>query len=125
MSAWRKVPEELKVFIEEVMRPFACQKRIMFGCPAYFVNNNMFAGLHQESFLMRLSEADREEIKRHSDEIVPFEPMPGKIMKEYVVIPESLQGDRSFIRAWLQKSYDYTGSLPAKRKKERKGKTKE
>ena len=28
----------------------------MFGCPAYFTNGNLFAGVHQSSLMVRLPE---------------------------------------------------------------------
>ncbi len=36
----------------------------MFGCPAYFANGNMFAGVHQSSLMLRLPEDERAEVVR-------------------------------------------------------------
>ena len=33
----------------------------MFGSVTFFVNNNMFAGVHEDNVILRLSEADRQE----------------------------------------------------------------
>ncbi len=52
---WQKAPEELKVLLERVMTGIDCEKRSMFGYPAYFINQNMFAGLFQSAVFMRLS----------------------------------------------------------------------
>jgi len=52
---WIKAPEELKLLIEDLMAPVDCQKRPMFGYPAYFINGHMFAGLFQDKLFIRLS----------------------------------------------------------------------
>jgi TfoX/Sxy family transcriptional regulator of competence genes len=53
----------------------------MFGYPAVFVNGNLFAGLHQENFILRLSEAHRTALcSQHGAQL--FEPMPGRRMRE-------------------------------------------
>lgn len=93
-----------------------CEFRKMFGYPAYFKNGNMFAGLVGDMLFLRLSESDREEIMRLQPAIRPLEPRPGKVMKEYVVLPEDLYRDEKLFDAWLKRSYDYASSLPAKKK---------
>lgn len=80
---WKRVPAELSDFLEEALKSFDYQKKMMFGCPVYFINNNMFAGLHQDNFFIRLSETDREKVLTTYEGIRPFEPMKGRTMKEY------------------------------------------
>ena len=92
----------------------------MFGTPAYFVNNNMFAGAWQDVIILRLSPADREEIQRVSDEVVPFEPKEGQRMREYVAVPEPFASDRQEFSKWVSRSYDFAKALPPKEKKEKK-----
>lgn len=93
----------------------------MFGYPVYFVNNNMFTGTHQNNVFLRLSESNRKEILSENNEASPFEPVKGRIMKEYVVLPDSILKDSRGLRKWLNRSYDYLSSLPVK---ELKSKTK-
>ena len=62
----------------------------MFGCPVFFVNSNMFSGVFEDDIFIRLSEKDRKELFSKYDEAAPFEPMKGRKMKEYVVLPESI-----------------------------------
>jgi hypothetical protein len=45
-----------------------------------------------------------------------FEQMPGRPMKEYVVIPEWMLGDKFIINGWIEKSFEYTSGLPLKLK---------
>ena len=46
---------QLKAHIEDLMQDVDCEKRPMFGYPAYFINKNMFAGLFQDKLFLRLS----------------------------------------------------------------------
>ena len=107
-------------FLEDVLKPFDCEKRKMFGCPVYFVNNNMFAGVHGDTIMLRFSEDDRTELLETCDEAAPFEPMEGRIMKEYISLPESFSADRTSFNEWLNRSYRFVSSLPPKEKKKKK-----
>jgi len=114
---WKKASAELINLLEESMVNFRCDRKMMFGSPTFFVNNNMFAGVHQDTIIMRLSEQDRQEIQSRYDEAAPFEPMAGHIMKEYVALPESLSGNNDMLQEWLNRSYEYALSLPPKEPK--------
>ena len=114
--AWMKVPEQLKEFMDRKTAGLECEKKPMFGCPAYFVNRNMFAGAHEDKVMLRLSEADRDEIKARYDEVAAFEPMKGRPMREYVALPATVYDGEEF-DDWLRKSYEYASSLPPKAEK--------
>ena len=113
---WKKVPQKLIDFLEENIKPCACEQKKRFGCPAYFVKNNMFTGAHQESLFLRLNDKDRHDLLNENYKVLPFEPMPGRIMREYVVIPESLYSNSLLFKKWLEKSYAYVSILPEKTK---------
>jgi TfoX/Sxy family transcriptional regulator of competence genes len=113
-TAWKKVPPEMATFLDRALAGFACEKRSMFGCPVYFVNGNMFAGLHQDNLFVRLPANDQKELFKAYDEASVFEPMAGRPMKEYAVIPESLYSDAQEFPRWLNRSFDYVASLPKK-----------
>jgi TfoX/Sxy family transcriptional regulator of competence genes len=117
---WKKVSPEMCAILDEALKGYACDKRQMFGCPAYFVNNNMFAGVHQDSIILRLSEENRKKIAEVTDEVGPFEPMEGRPMKEYVAVPEPFASDRREFMKWLDRAYEYARALPPKEKKEKK-----
>ncbi len=114
---WKKVSPHLCRLLDKALVPYHAEKKQMFGCPAYFVNGNMFAGVHQDSLFVRLSAPDRQELFDTCDEAARFEPMAGRIMREYVVLPESLAGDPQQFDKWLQRSFRYVSSLPMKEKK--------
>jgi TfoX/Sxy family transcriptional regulator of competence genes len=117
MPAFTKPPAALvDVFQRAVADLPNVQSRQMFGYPAAFTKTQMFAGLFQDKMIVRLSDADRE-AARH-DGARPFEPMPGRPMREYVVVPDAVRASPSTLRAWLAKAHDYAASLAPKKKKE-------
>jgi TfoX/Sxy family transcriptional regulator of competence genes len=118
---WKKVSAEVSEILAEALAPFNCQRKQMFGCPCYFVNGNMFAGVHEDTLLIRLSAPDRVAIIAGNDEVSQFEPMEGRPMKEYVVLPPSIYGDGRLFHDWLDRSHKYASSLPPKKPKVGKG----
>jgi hypothetical protein len=61
---WIKPPEALKERIESLMQGVECEKRPMFGYPAYFINKNIFAGLFGDKVFLRLSPSYRKSSTR-------------------------------------------------------------
>ena len=111
---WKKAPQSLIALFEDVApRDAPVVRRTMFGYPAIFVQGNMFAGLHEERFVMRLPDEARTEFLALPG-AVPFEPMPGRPMKEYVVVPAELLSDPDALRGWLDRALAYALSLPPK-----------
>ena len=115
--AWKKASPELCELLEKAVQPFPYEKKMMFGCPAYFANGNMFTGVHGEGVIVRLAAVDRAEALSTYDEASVFEPMEGRPMKEYVLFPESVLGDEQLFRSWLERSLAFASSLPAKASK--------
>ena len=91
----------------------------MFGSVTFFVNNNMFSGVHEDTVILRLSEADRQEMISTYDEVAEFTPM-GRVMKEYVALPKNVCADKTVFGEWLDRSYRYAATLLPKEKKTRK-----
>ncbi|MGZ3512512.1 MAG: TfoX/Sxy family protein, partial [Thermodesulfobacteriota bacterium] len=90
--------------------------RKMFGYSCVFAKGNMFAGLHEAGMVLRLPEEQRDEFLRLKG-AKQFEPMPGRVMREYAVVPEVLLDSPERLRAWVEKSLAYISSLPAKPKR--------
>lgn len=111
---WRKSPRELiDRFIAETANLPGAESRKMFGYPCCFVNGNMFTGLHQESWIIRLPEVERNEIITTYGTTI-FEAMPGRPMKEYVVLPAKIIDDDGLLNRWLVRSLSYAENLPKK-----------
>lgn len=118
--AWEKSPQWLvELFVASLPDRPALERRKMFGFQSAFVNGNMFAGLFEDICFARLppdvrAELDAEYGERH------FEPMPGRPMRAYAVIPEDILEDEQAFARLLDAAYSHAGALPAKVKKPRK-----
>jgi TfoX/Sxy family transcriptional regulator of competence genes len=111
--AWRKSSPELIASFDRALPADArVERRKMFGYPAAFVNGNMMAGLHQENVILRLAEADRARLAAAGG--MPFEPTPGRRMREYMVLPDAMATDAKAMQVWLKQSFDFVARLPAK-----------
>jgi TfoX/Sxy family transcriptional regulator of competence genes len=114
MMKWKKAPPALiESFIRTFARDQAVEKRKMFGYPCCFINGQMFTGLHQESWVLRLSPEDRENFLQRAGAKI-FEPMKGRLMKEYAVIPGRYLKNSRFMKKWIEKSKRYALTLPPK-----------
>jgi TfoX/Sxy family transcriptional regulator of competence genes len=119
--ARRKPPQELVDYLDSVIPdgPAPVEFKPMFGGPCYWTGGNMFAAIHQESMIVRLGEEERQALLQEPGAAL-FEPMEGRPMREYVVIPPQIVEDREAVRSWLAKGLAFTASLPPKVKKPRK-----
>ena len=95
------------------------QVRPMFGNVAGFVNGNMFAGVHGGEVFVRLPDADRAELLQQDGSSL-LEPMKGRPMKEYAIIPRAWRSEPDRARSWVVRSLSWAGELPEKKPKKRK-----
>jgi TfoX/Sxy family transcriptional regulator of competence genes len=117
---WMKAPEELKDLLEDVMKDVECEKRPMFGYPAYFINKNMFVGLFQDKLFVRLSEPQLRELHKAYPTIANLEPMPGRPMKDYFTLPEKLYTKSPELSMIIAKAAEHARTLSPKSKKPKK-----
>ena len=117
---WEKASTELGDLLLQAAEPFALvEKRKMFGGLTLFVNGHMFSGVHGRKIIVRLGDEDRAAAESQSG-AVPFEPMPGRVMREYVVVPEQVWSRPETLEDWLRLSIEYVGALPPKEPKPKK-----
>jgi len=90
--------------------------RPMFGNISAFVNGNMFAGLFGNDLFVRVSEESRKELLEKKGASL-LEPMKGKPMKEYVIIPKAWRNQPEMVQLWVTRSLDWTSRLPPKKTK--------
>jgi TfoX/Sxy family transcriptional regulator of competence genes len=111
--AWKKSPPELIAAFEKA-KPAdpSVTSRPMFGYPALFLRGNMFAGTYQDKIVVRFGD----------DRTIPgaknaksFEPMPGRAMKEYLVVPEAVMKSPAKLRSWIDHAHAYATKLPPKK----------
>lgn len=112
---WKKAPEELVQFLAKKTARLQCDYRKMFGYPAYFVNGNMFAGVHGDKLFIRLFEADEKRIMEMKVGVTVFESVAVRVMKGYVVLPKSFYSNDKLFDQWLEYSYRYVSSLAPKK----------
>jgi TfoX/Sxy family transcriptional regulator of competence genes len=92
--------------------------RPMFGQLSAFVNGNMFMGIFGDDVVLRLPDEERDEVTGAGGG--PFEPMAGRPMKEYVVLPGAWRDDPDRVREWARRSLEHAEELPPKQPKPRK-----
>jgi TfoX/Sxy family transcriptional regulator of competence genes len=117
MAKWQKSSPELVARFQDALPDDPrVERRSMFGYPAAFVGGNMFAGLHEERCVLRLDDARRAALLAEPGARA-FEPMPGRMMREYVVVPSRLVAERGALMKWLAEAFRYARALPPKAKR--------
>lgn len=89
------------------------QRRKMFGYPALFVGGNMATGLYEDRWVVRLFDDDLAALLALPG-AATFSPMPGRAMKGWASLPPEVVADDSALDPWLERSFAFAGSLPAK-----------
>lgn len=116
--ASKKVAPELVALLDQAATGMGLDRKVVFGCPTYFVQGNMFAGVHGEGIFVRLSSWDRAAFSAHYGEST-FEPIRGRRMREYVLVPEVVYHDAAALADWLERGRRYVATLPSKENAER------
>jgi TfoX/Sxy family transcriptional regulator of competence genes len=110
---WKKTPPELAAtFDKAAPKDPKVVRKPMFGYPALFLNGNMFAGTFQDKIVVRLDEPVRARATKAGAK--PFEPMPGRPMKEYVVVPAADVAKPAALAKWIEQARTYAMTLPMK-----------
>jgi len=118
MKKWKPAPAKAVAAFEMATSGMpGTEPRKIFGYSCVFTKGNMFAGLHEAGMVLRFSEEQRGEFLRLKG-AKQFEPMPRRVMREYVVVPKVLLDSPERLRPWVEKSLAYVSSLPAKPKKD-------
>jgi len=117
---WKKTPPELAAkFDRAAPKDPKVVRKPMFGYPALFLNGNMFAGTFQDKIVARLAEDARERALKAGAK--QFSPMPGRPMKEYVVVPAADVAKPAALAKWVAQAHMYAKTLPEKEKKKPSG----
>ena len=116
---WTKSPPEV-IARFEVASPDDPRvvRRPMFGYPALYLGGNMFASTFEDTVVVRLSEDDRR--RAMEAKALPFEPMPGRVMKGYVALRPDVVANPEDLAQWLIRARDYAATLPAKEPKKKR-----
>src|SRR5262249_47933012 len=98
--------ETVASFLQATQNLDDAEPRTMFGYPSVFLNGNMLACVFQDRIMVRLSESDRADATNKLG-AKPFEPSPGRAMKEYVELPRDLANDPKKLKRWLDRGVAY------------------
>jgi hypothetical protein len=114
MAKWERSPEVLIQLFDRVLPGSPnVERRQMFGYPCAFVNGNMFAGLFAKQMFVRLPAEERLSMIVEYD-AKPLEPMPGRPMKDYVVVPPALMNRETELKALTARALAFGASLAPK-----------
>jgi len=113
---FEKSPPWLVELFGDALAATPGERRQMFGYPCGFLNGQLFCGLFATSMFVRLCEEDRTALLATEGARV-FDPMGGRPMREYVVMPPALLDDAEALRQWLSRAVAYASALPPKKKR--------
>jgi TfoX/Sxy family transcriptional regulator of competence genes len=110
--AWKKSPPELIATFDKA-KPSdpAVQRRPMFGYPALFLNGRMFAGTFQDKIVVKFGD---DPSIQGANAAKGFEPMPGRPMTGFFVVPDAVVKSPAKLRTWVDHAHAYAKTLPAK-----------
>ena len=112
-------PEIVARFADALPGSALVERKKMFGYPSAFVRGNYFAGLFEETVVLRLPEPQREELPALANAAV-FDPMrTGRGMKDWLVVPEEVASNPRALAALLEAALALVATLPQKAKKPR------
>jgi hypothetical protein len=101
MPKWKKSSPELIARFEAALpRDPRVAPRKMFGYPAAFVAEGFFIGLHEERVVVRLP-ADVHAQTKALAKAAAFDPMGGRPMRGWYVVPEAIAGDTKKLGALM------------------------
>ena len=106
-------PERV-AFLKEVLAGIPCRIRPQFGCVACFAEDRMFAGVNGGDVYLRIGGDARAELSRRVPGVRTFEPLPGRRMNDYVVLPSEALADPKALGRLLEDAYAAALSLPPK-----------
>jgi hypothetical protein len=90
------------------------QRRQMFGYPAAFIGGNLVTSLHVDRWVVRLPDEALADLMANGG--TAFEPMAGRPMKSFAVLPEAIVADDDAVAAWVQRAIAHARTMPPKKK---------
>ena len=110
--AWKKTPPQIAAAFDKAKPDDPTViSRPMFGYPSVFTNGNHFAGTFEDKIVVRVGNDPSFAPARTAR---PFEPMRGRAMGGYVVVPEAVVKSPARLREWIAQAHGYAKTLPAK-----------
>jgi len=113
MSWSNPEPALVALFDATVAADPRIERRTLFGCPAGFVGGHLAATVFRDQFVLKLGAADlaRLHVGRTPR---PFEPLPGRHMRELFVVPRGVVTDPETLADWTRAALGRLASWPPK-----------
>ena len=113
---WEKTPAEvIAAFEAAAPQDPRVEARPMFGYRALFIGGNMFAGTFRDQVIVRLADGEKPKGAQ------PFAPMPGRPMREYVVVPAETVRRPAELKKWIAMAHERAMTLPPKKSAVKRG----
>jgi TfoX/Sxy family transcriptional regulator of competence genes len=96
-------PKAMELFEGAVPKGPDIKVKAMFGNFGVFASGKMFMGIFGDQVFVKLS-AERQGAALRIPGAKPFEPMKGRTMKGYVVLPPAVWNDRRKAALWVEES---------------------
>lgn len=108
---------DLLARVEAIMPTLPVYRRPMFGVVTWFVEENaqMLACVWGDALNIRVGAEEAQRLIA-SGRATPFEPMEGRAMREYVLIPAATLRPAQ-LRQWIASALEFTSALPPKKGK--------
>src|SRR6266542_189436 len=113
MPKFEKSPQWLVDLFDRQIADLPAERRLMFGYPAAFANGQLACGLFGDGMMVRLPDDERARLLALPGAQV-FDPMGGRPMKEYALLPPDLLEDEVAVHGWMEKAVAYAATLPPK-----------
>jgi len=114
MPKMPKSPPELVARFDAIAADFPeATRRLTFGYPCLYVGGNMVSGLFGSRWHVKLGPEERQSLEAIPG-AAPFEPMPGRPMTGFTLMPQSVVDDDDEIHAWVGRAVRFGTTLPAK-----------
>src|SRR5689334_5175287 len=88
-------------------------RRLTFGYPCLYVGGNMVTGLFGDSWHVRVGKDDMAALLALPG-ARPFEPMPGRPMTGFTLLPASIVDDDAAVRDWVARAIAHVSTMPVK-----------
>ena len=98
-------------------------RRLTFGYPCLYVGGNMVTGLFGDSWHVRVGKDDTDALLGLPG-ARPFEPMPGRPMTGFTLLPETIVDDDAAVREWVGRAIAHVSTMPVKTPKAKASKPK-
>ena len=106
-TKWRPAAARWEQAFERVMEEIPnAERKERYGYLCLFRRGSLTAGLHSAGLFVRLSEEDRKQLIDMGG--MPFEPLPGKVMPEYVIVPATFATEPKELRKWIDRAMAFT-----------------